>query len=130
MTALAATAWSTLWGTMMLALPAAFELAAGRATSWPDPASWIAMAYLGLCGTALAFVWYNEAVATIGPARATLFTNLVPVFAVVFSVVLLGERPVVASLLGGMLVVCGVYLANRPSASPVSAATSPRHRRL
>jgi drug/metabolite transporter (DMT)-like permease len=54
----------------------------------------------------------------------------VPVFAVVFSVVLLGERPVVASLLGGMLVVCGVYLANRPSASPSSPATSPRRRRL
>jgi drug/metabolite transporter (DMT)-like permease len=112
LSATAATAWSTLWGTLMLAVPALVELAGG-AVRWPDGLSWLAMAYLGVCGTALAFVWYNQAVATIGPARATLFTNLVPVFAVIFSVVFLGERPVLASLVGGVLVVSGVFLANR-----------------
>lgn len=111
LTATAATTWSTLWGTLMLAVPALAELSDGSA-GWPDGLSWIAMGYLGICGTALAFVWYNQAVATIGPARATLFTNLVPVFAVIFSVIFLGERPVVASLVGGAMVVTGVFLAN------------------
>jgi len=115
LSATAATAWSTLWGTLMLAVPALAELAGG-AVSWPDSVSWLAMAYLGVCGTALAFVWYNQAVAAIGPARATLFTNLVPVFAVIFSVIFLGERPVLASLVGGAMVVSGVFLANRTGA--------------
>jgi drug/metabolite transporter (DMT)-like permease len=115
LSAIAATAWSTLWGTLMLALPAAFELARGEA-GWPDGASCLAIVYLGVCGTALAFVWYNQAVATIGPALATLYTNLVPVFAVLFSMLFLGERPAFATLAGGAMVVFGVWLANRAGA--------------
>ncbi|MBI1907113.1 MAG: EamA family transporter [Rhodocyclales bacterium] len=113
LSATAATAWSTLWGTLMLALPAGYQWARDGA-QWPSLVSWVAMAYLGVGATALAFVWYNQAVASIGPARATLFTNLVPVFAVVFSMLLLGERLVPASLLGGVMVIGGVLLANRP----------------
>lgn len=112
LSATAATTWSTLWGTLMLALPAAGELAL-VSPAWPDSTSWLAMLYLGVCGTALAFVWYNQAVASIGPARATLFTNLVPVFAVIFSVILLGERPLASSLVGGAMVITGVFIANR-----------------
>ena len=115
LSAIAATAWSTLWGTLMLALPAVVELARGEA-GWPDGASWLAIVYLGVCGTALAFVWYNQAVATIGPALATLYTNLVPVFAVLLSMLFLGERPAFATLAGGAMVVFGVWLANRAGA--------------
>ena len=115
MNAVSATTWSTLWGTLMLAGPAARELSQGTVVM-PDALSWLAMAYLGVFGTALAFFWYNQGVAAVGPASATLFTNLVPVFAVILSVLLLGERPVPASLIGGLMVVCGVILANRPGA--------------
>lgn len=115
LSATAATAWSTLWGTLMLALPAGYQLARDGA-QWPSLMSWAAMLYLGVGATALAFVWYNQAVASIGPARATLFTNLVPVFAVLFSMLLLGERLALASLMGGAMVIGGVFLANRPGA--------------
>ncbi|MEZ5628387.1 MAG: DMT family transporter [Rhodocyclaceae bacterium] len=115
MSAAAATTWSTLWGTLMLLVPASADLMS-PALAWPDGWSWVAMAYLGVFGTAVAFFWYNQAVAAIGPARATLFTNLVPVFAVVLSVLLLGERLVLASLVGGAMVIAGVILANRPGA--------------
>lgn len=115
LSAASATTWSTLWGTLMLAVPALYELA-DHATTMPDTLSWIAMAYLGVFGTALAFVWYNQGVAAIGPARTTLFTNLVPVFAVCFSVLLLDEQPATASIVGGLLVIAGVILANRPGA--------------
>lgn len=115
MSAAAATTWSTLWGVLMLMVPAGAELMS-PALVRPDAWSWGAMAYLGVFGTAMAFFWYNQAVAAIGPARATLFTNLVPVFAVVLSVALLGERLVIASLVGGAMVIGGVILANRPGA--------------
>lgn len=111
MGAVAATAWSTLWGTLMLAAAVPFELAGGAPVA-PDALSWLGMAYLGLFGTALAFVWYNQGVQAIGPARTVLFTNLVPVFAVLFSVLLLDEPLLVSAVLGGLMVVGGVTLAN------------------
>lgn len=112
--ALPMTLYAATWGALLLALPAAFEIAAG-AVHWPTAGEWGAMAYLGLFGTTLAFVWYNNAVGIIGAARATQFTNLVPVFGVLLSVFLLGERLVLASVLGGLMVIAGVMLANRRS---------------
>ncbi|MBS1208317.1 MAG: hypothetical protein H6R19_715 [Proteobacteria bacterium] len=116
MDTLSLTFCSILCGTVLLAIPAGFEW---HAAGWPMPslAAWSAMAYLGLLGTALSFVWYSQAVAMIGAARATQFTNLVPVFGVLLSALLLGEPVSWVSTGGGMLVVAGVMLANRTSSA-------------
>lgn len=111
--ALTMTLGAAAWGVLLLGLPALGELAAG-AVRWPSLAQWGALAYLGLCGTTLAFVWYNRAVGVIGAARATQFTNLVPVFGVLLSVLLLGESLALSGVLGGAMVIAGVLLANRP----------------
>ncbi|GAB2876720.1 DMT family transporter [Uliginosibacterium flavum] len=113
--ALSLTFFSILCGTVMLAIPAGFEW---QAAGWhlPTLTAWGAMAYMGLLGTALSFVWYSQAVAEIGAARATQFTNLVPVFGVLLSALILGEPLLWASLGGGVLVLAGVMLASRSSA--------------
>jgi len=82
-------------------------------------AGWISLTYLGVCGTVLGFVWYYEGIQKIGPMRASLFINFVPGFAVVQAHLILGE-PITASLvLGGVLVISGVYLTNRrPALQP------------
>lgn len=110
--ALSLTFFATLCGALMLAVPAGFELARGGwpALSWQ---AWLALAYMGLLGTSLSFVWYSQAVAALGAARATQFTNLVPVFGVLLSVLLLGESLPWAGVLGGLLVVAGVWWVNR-----------------
>ena len=41
-----------------------------------------ALLYLGVCGTALAFVWYYMSVKKLGTAVTSIFNNLVPVFGV------------------------------------------------
>ncbi|ERN40902.1 permease of the drug/metabolite transporter (DMT) superfamily [Rubidibacter lacunae KORDI 51-2] len=75
--------------------------------------AWLGVAYLGVLGTVAAFVWYYEGLQAIGPARAAVFINLVPVSAVLLAAVVLGE-PLTPSLLsGGVLVACGVSLVNR-----------------
>lgn len=111
--ALSMTIFATLCGTAMLAVPAAFEVAETGLPfiSWQG---WLALAYMGLLGSSLSFVWYSQAVAAIGAARSTQFTNLVPVFGVLLSVLLLGEALPWASILGGVLVVAGVMWVNRP----------------
>ena len=47
---------------------------------------------MGTLGTAVAFVWFLEGVKALGPARAAIFVNLVPVAAITLAVLLLGEH--------------------------------------
>ncbi len=105
---LAAVTFSSVAGTVLL-LPAALMdglLDAGR---YPLTA-WASIVYLGFFGTVLGFVWYYQGIQRIGPVRAGLFINFVPVFAVLLSVLLLGE-PLSLSLVAGAALVCtGVCL--------------------
>jgi drug/metabolite transporter (DMT)-like permease len=108
-TPIEATAWASMTGCVMLLLFAATE---------PYPAVvpgkvWIALSYLGVIGTVLAFVWYYEGVVKIGVTRTAVFNNLVPVFALMLSVVLLKEDVPVYTYTGAAMVVGGVVLTNR-----------------
>lgn len=73
---------------------------------------WGALIFLGLLGTVLGFVWYAEGIRAIGAARTAIFNNLVPVFGVLFSVLLLNEQIDASVLVGGALVVTGVAVIN------------------
>ena len=111
LTPLAATTYACCWGLALL-LPCAIFAQHGV---WPD-VSWQALpglAYLGVGGTVLGFVWYYQGVHAIGAARAAIFTNLVPVFGVLLASTLLGEKILVSMLTGGALVLLGVWLTNR-----------------
>jgi drug/metabolite transporter (DMT)-like permease len=120
MTPLGATAWAAVIGTPMLAVCAAFERPWTAVAAMPAD-GWWAVAYLGVFGTVLAFLWFYEGVQRIGPARAGVFINLVPVFGVAIGAYVLGE-PVPASLvLGGLMVIAGVTLANQPTRPPHSS---------
>ncbi len=110
---LAAVTWSAIAGTLGL-LP--FALAEGLpAAVRSSPAAWGSILYLGLCGTTIGFLWYYEGIRTIGPVRAGLFINFVPVFAVLLAALVLSE-PLTASLLAGAgLVSAGVLITTRAS---------------
>jgi drug/metabolite transporter (DMT)-like permease len=99
-----------LIGALALAVPAVVESASLAGVSWQ---SWSLMAYLVVFGTVVPFVWYYQGVQAIGAARASQFVNLVPPLAVMESIVLLGEPSSPALLVGGALVVAGLYLTNR-----------------
>jgi drug/metabolite transporter (DMT)-like permease len=115
LTPLAATTWSALWGLALLACGTAFELPALDGSRFTLPV-WLAMAYLGVFGTVLGFLWFNEGVKAIGPSRTAIFNNLVPVFGVSFAAVILGEPVLPSMVAGGALVLAGVALTNRRAA--------------
>ena len=116
LTPLAATTYAALIGTVLLAI-VALSLGSLRVPelSWRVA---LAFAFVGIVGTALAFVWFYEGVRAIGPARSAVFINLVPVFAIALGVLLLGEPLEWSMLAGGAIVVAGIYLINRPERLP------------
>jgi drug/metabolite transporter (DMT)-like permease len=70
--------------------------------------AWIALAFLVVACTLLAFLWWNVALARVGASRTAVFTNLVPLFGILLAWILLGERLTVIQLAGGFLSVAGV----------------------
>jgi len=109
---LSITVHASLIGTLMLAAATLLE----GATPVPHASlpAWLALAFLGAFGTAVAFVWYNDGVRRLGAARAPVFINLVPVFAVALGALLLGEGIDASMAAGGALVLAGVYMLNAP----------------
>lgn len=114
---LVAVSYASLAGTMLLTVPLIYQGGLPMPLS-VDLTNWLAIVYLALFGTVLAFVWYYRGVREIGAARAAQFINLVPVSGVFFGVVMLGEALSLSLLVGGGLVVFGLVLTNRRPDGP------------
>ena len=71
--------------------------------------------YLGVIGSAVAYIWYYEGIKQIGVARASVFIAINPLSAVIFGAALLGEQLTLATLLGGVLIISGIVVENRKS---------------
>jgi len=112
---LVATTYACLIGTVALFIPAAMEGFLQELIQI-DLATWLVILYLGFLSSALGFIWYSEGVKAIGPAKAAIFINLVPVSAILLAAVLLQEEITLSLLIGGALVVVGVLLTNKAQA--------------
>ncbi len=109
--------WTTLFISILLQSP----------LLWTDPkvleagigsipfSGWAALAYVIVFATALGQQAWLYGVSRIGPSRAGVFTNLIPVSALLLSLVILGESLDPASVLGIGFVLGGVWLVNRSS---------------
>lgn len=108
---LTAVCYSSIIGTLLLSLPAAREGLFSR-LSTISSLDWASLSYLGVCGTALGFSLYYQGITRIGATRAGIFINLVPLFSILLSWLMLDEsiKPIV--LAGGVLVLTGVTLTN------------------
>jgi drug/metabolite transporter (DMT)-like permease len=90
----------------------AIEIAQGN-VQWPTPKGWLIMLYIGLLPSLLAQVFFIRGVELMGPARAGVFVNLVPVFGALLAVLLLGEPFATYHAVGLALVLGGIWLAER-----------------
>ncbi|MFQ5938257.1 MAG: DMT family transporter, partial [Acidiferrobacterales bacterium] len=87
--------------------------------------------YMGFFASVIAYVCWNQGVATIGATRAGLFLHLVPVFSAALAVAILGESVRAFHLVGITLVFAGIYLTNtaRPTSDDARALTRARDQR-
>ncbi|NVZ84492.1 EamA family transporter [Pseudomonas yamanorum] len=109
--------WSILLGTLMLTIT---TLATGRLTvaalSAIDLPQLTSLLYLGVLGSALAYIGYYDGLRRIGATRAGVFIALNPLTAVICGALLLGEQLTTPMLMGGAVILLGIYLCNKPLA--------------
>ena len=77
-----------------------------------DVLTFVAVIYLALFCSVLAFFLWNYGISRLEASRAAVFTNLVPVFTVFGAYFLLGENIYPGQMIGGALVIGGVTLAS------------------
>ncbi len=109
---LAATNYAALWGTLLLAITAAPQFSQVHLGQF-DWRMILSLLYLGVFGTAVAFVWYYTSIKRCGASVTSVFNNLVPVFGVAIGVLLLGEQLLPSMLIGGVIAIAGVMMVSR-----------------
>jgi drug/metabolite transporter (DMT)-like permease len=94
---------------------AALGLALPTLWLWPEtPVSldaWGALAAVALFCTSIAYILFFRIIAKAGPAKALTVTFLVPVFALLYGVIFLGESITPWTVTCGVVIICGTALS-------------------
>lgn len=111
---LAATAWASLVGSLLLLAAALAEGFGGKIAL--SPLGWASMLYMILGSGVVAFYLWNHGVAVIGPSRAAVFSNVIPLAGMFLAAVLLKENIGWQQLTGAALIIGGVWLTTQTGA--------------
>jgi drug/metabolite transporter (DMT)-like permease len=121
MSALAATAWASLGGSFLLLAAALAEGFDGSVVL--SPVGWAGMAYMILCSGVAAFYWWNHGVTVIGPSRAAVFSNVIPLSGMLLAALFLHETISPQQAAGAAMIISGVWLTTR---SPAAGGQVPK----
>ena len=103
--------YSCLAGTLILLVPAFLEGELFDSAHY-NLVVWSSIFVLSFFGTTLGFTWFYEGINKIGPVRAGIFINFVPVFATALAVLILNEPLYPSLIIGAVFVLSGVFLNN------------------
>jgi drug/metabolite transporter (DMT)-like permease len=104
------TAWASFYGWIFLVILSPID-----GTWFVDISLKIALSliYLALAAGVFGNIVFNSSVKAIGPSRAAIFVNLVPMFGIVSSIILLEEKFSYWYLVALFFILMGVYFVNR-----------------
>ncbi len=100
-------AGSQAGATLALALPALWLAPA----KMPGLQAWLAVMAVGVLCTGVAYVLYFKLIEQAGPARALAVTFVLPVFALFYGALFLGEAVTAWMVVCGAVIVCGTALS-------------------
>jgi drug/metabolite transporter (DMT)-like permease len=91
------------------------------------PQAWLAVAYLGILSSVIAFFLVNYTLAKLKASQSAVFGTLTTLIALVAGVLLRGESFGIAKAAGALMIVAGVWATNRPAKKegPLPAAELP-----
>lgn len=98
---------------LVTSLPLTLIEAATTGTFWPTPKGWLITILVTIFPSFVAQVFFIRGVELIGPGRAGIFVNLIPIFGAAMAVVFLGEPFGWYQGVGLTLVMVGIVLAQR-----------------
>ena len=120
--ALTATAWSSLVGTILLFILALKEGFTGQIHL--SAYGWANMIYMIIGSGVLAFYWWNKGVAVIGPNRAAIFVNVIPIAGMICAALVLHEVITILQIAGAIMIIAGVWLTTQAEATVKAGANN------
>ncbi|MDM5189037.1 DMT family transporter [Bacillus sp. DX4.1] len=112
--AMRVTSWSTLIGIVPLVVYCLFNV---NSLTWPtDTLSWGSLGYSVVFATIFGLAMWYVGISKIGSTKVMVYMYLVPLFAVIFAAVMIGERINMMQLLGGLVIFIGLYVVKKGAA--------------
>jgi len=78
---------------------------------------WLGLGFLGVFCSGLAYIFWYDALQVIPASQLAVFLYVEPLVAVVVAAAILRERITPPALLGGTIILFGVWIVNRPTRS-------------
>lgn len=75
--------------------------------------SYIASLYMSIFASVIGYLVQQMSIKQIGPSKTSIFINLVPIFSIILSVLILGENISPIKLLTALLIIGGVYICQK-----------------
>jgi drug/metabolite transporter (DMT)-like permease len=76
---------------------------------------WIAILFLGIFCSGIAYIFWYDALKVLPVAQTGAFLYIEPIITVIVAAIALRESVLLATLLGGITILVGVWLVNRPN---------------
>lgn len=105
-------AFTTLMGLPLLWIISGIELSFFPVYSLPWPAVFLII-FLGVFASVIAFVWWYQGIKDFGASGASIFYNLIPLYALIISSVFLGESIFAFHIIGCVLIIGGIFIASQ-----------------
>ena len=104
----AITAGSLIIASIIMLPIAVYEFPYGKTISLT---AWASVICIGVFSTAIALIFMNQLIKSIGPMRATSITLVIPIFAIILGYLLLGEALDTPAIIGSVVILFGTYLS-------------------
>lgn len=104
----AITAGSLIIGSVVMLPVAFYQFPYGKSISLT---AWVSVICIGVFSTAIALIFMNQLIKSIGPMRATSITLVIPIFAIILGYLLLGEALDTPAIIGSVVILFGTYLS-------------------
>ncbi|MER2164429.1 MAG: DMT family transporter [Psychrobacter alimentarius] len=104
----AITAGSLIIASVIMLPVALYEFPYGKSISLT---AWVSVICIGVLSTAIALIFMNQLIKSIGPMRATSITLVIPIFAIILGYLLLGEALDTPAIIGSVVILFGTYLS-------------------
>ena len=101
------------WAGLIFFFPTLIIPGMGLPEGGASYAAWFSIVYLGLGVSFGAYSLYSFSISRMAAARASMYMNLIPVFTLIFGMIILGERLTATQCLASALVLGGVIISQK-----------------